>query len=191
MKKLFLIMLAVLSCSAISAGVPEKIELLSSKAILANTEGYYVLSDGSCWKVIGFSRRWRSFNEWWNGVQLVPKNYECVPNDWFLATEIEVYPKFENLQVNEADASNEEALKQCTHLLANSRTGQVLFAIALHPADCMVQVFNDAHADGYNKGYEKGRLDFYQNGADIYKSGHSEGYKAGYAEGLKAYVEGH
>src|SRR5690348_14947900 len=137
MRKMFAVAIAVFGLAAIDASEPEKIEALSAKIILQNSNGYYALSDGSCWKTIGFSKRWRTLSEWWNNVQLVPTYYECVPDDWFLGTQIEVYPKFGNLAVNEADASNQDALKQCTHLMVNTRTGQVLFAIALHPADCL------------------------------------------------------
>ena len=163
----------------------EKVEYLSAKVLLENTNAYYVLSDGSCWKVMGFVKRWRTPSEWWNNVQLVPQNYESIPNDWFLGTKIEAYPKYEYLNVDESNASNQADLKQCTHLLVNTRTGQVLFAIALHPSDCMIQVYNDAHDDGYNQGFTKGRLSSYQNATDIYNKGVSDGYKDGYAKGYQ------
>lgn len=183
MKKWFLFM--ILSCSMIYADQPEKIEMLSSKVICQNTNGYFVLSDGSCWKAVSFSKRWRSLSEWWNNVQLVPDNYECVPNDWYLGAQIAVYPKFGNLEVNEADASNQEVLKQCTHLFVNTRTGQVLFAISLQPAECIIQLFADAHEDGYNKGLYEARLKNYQNSSDSYKRGYAEGYKDGYVKGVQ------
>lgn len=183
MKKCLLIMLV--SCGLICAEAPERIQTLSSKVICENTNGYFVLSDGSCWKAIGFSKRWRSLREWWNSVQLVPENYECVPNDWFLGTLIEVYRKHGNLEVDEGNAVNQETLKQCTHLLFNTRTGQVLFAISLHPAECIVQLFSEAHQDGYNKGFYEGRSKSYQNASDSFKNGYSEGYKDGYTKGLR------
>ena len=65
---------------------PERVAPISAKAILQNSNGYFVLADGTLWKAIGFSKRWRTLTEWWNNVQLVPENYECVPNDWFLGT---------------------------------------------------------------------------------------------------------
>jgi hypothetical protein len=178
-------MIAVLSCSFVYAEGPERVEALSSKVILQNTSGYFVLSDGSCWKAIGFAKRWRSLTEWWNGVELVPENYNCVPNDWYLGSQIEVYPKYEYLRVNEADASNQEDLRQCTHLFANTRTGQVLFAISLHPAECIVQLFTESRKEGYDEGFSLGRLSSYQNADDIYNQGHADGYKAGYIEGIR------
>jgi len=186
MKKWFLVAAVALSCAVIHADDIEKIETLSSKVILQNTDGYFVFSDGSCWKAIGFSKRWRSLSEWWNNVQLVPAHYECVPNDWFLGTQIEIYPKRQALKVDEADASNQEALKQCTHLLVNTRTAQVLFAIALTPAECIVQLSKEMHKDGYDQGFHKGRLETYTNATNIYNDGYAAGYKIGYAEGCKA-----
>ncbi len=185
MKKWLVIALALLSCLGLHASSIEKIEVLSSKVILQNTNGYFVLSDRSCWKAVGFAKRWRTPSEWWNNVQLVPENYECVPNDWFLGSQIQIYSKYENLEVNEANASNSEALKQCTHLLLNSRTGQVLFAVALEPAECIVQLFNDAYQDGHSVGYSQGRLKSYENATEIYNNGHADGYKSGYEEGFQ------
>ena len=183
MRKIFLVTVAILSCSVVFAREPEKVAVLSSKVILENTSGYAVLSDGSCWKVMAFSKRWRSPSEWWNNVQLAPKEYDCLPSDWYLGSQIAVYQKYGNLEVNEADATNQDELKQCTHLFANTRTGQVLFAISLDPADCIVRLFNEAQEEGYKKGYVKGRSSAYQNSAEIYDSGYSEGYKVGYSEG--------
>ena len=158
---------AVLLLSSLGNASEGECARLNAKAILKSTQGYFVLSDGSCWKVMGFQKRWRSVSEWWNGVQLVPENYECIPNDWYLGAEIEVYSKYESLEVNEEDASNQHELQYCTHLLFNTRTQRVLFARALGPEDCIVELFNDAYADGYEKGYNTG----WQAG---YSSGHSK-----------------
>jgi len=186
MKKWLLSIAALISCTVLHADYPEKVETLSSKVILQNTSGYFVLSDGTCLKAIPFSKRWRSLKEWWRNVQLVPKNYECVPNDWYLGSQIEVYSKYENLEVSEANASNQEDLKQCTHLLFNTRTGQVLFAIAMHPAECVVQIYNDSYKDGYTDGYTEGRMEKHKNATDIYNAGFADDQKAGYTEGYQA-----
>lgn len=176
----------VVCCFSAYAGEPEKIETLSTKVIMQSTNGYFLFSDGSCWKVMNFQKRWRSPGEWWNNIQLVPQNYECLPNDWVLGSEIAIYPKYQNMEVNLDNASNLEALKQCTHLLFNRRTGQVLFATSLHPSECITQVFNDANKEGYETGYNKGRLASYQNSAEVYEQGHKDGYKKGYTEGYRA-----
>jgi hypothetical protein len=137
---------------------------LSSKIILPSTNGYFVLSDRSCWKVVGFSKRWRTFSEWWNSVQLIaPECYECLPNDWYVGTQIEVHSKLDRLNVSEADASNQEILRQCTHLLVNSHTGKVLFAISMEPGECMLEVFHEGFKLGHNQGIAEGRLQGYQN----------------------------
>jgi len=186
MKKMLLLAATVLGCAFAEASEPEKIEALSAKVIMQNSNGYFAFSDGSCWKAIGFAKRWRTLSEWWNNVQLVPAEYECLPNDWFVGTQIQVYQKYGNLTVSESDASNQDALKQCTHLLVNARTGQVLFAIALHPADCLVQLSNEAREDGYNEGFSKGRLKSYQNATEVYNDGYQAGYTAGFKDGVRA-----
>lgn len=179
---------AVWTCSIQSL---EKIESLSAKVILQDTNGYFVLSDGSCWKAVPFSKRWRSLNEWWNGVELVPKNYESLPADWYLGSQIEVYAKNNYLKVNEANAANQDVLKQCTHLLLNTRTEEVLFAISLHPAECLTKLFEEAKKEGYSEGYSKGRLSSYQDATEAYNGGYYDGYQAGYAEGVRVGVGEH
>lgn len=183
MKRYLLVAVAMFSCIALSASEPERVEMLSSKVILQNTNGYYVFSDGSCWKVMGFATRWRNLTEWWNSVQLAPQHYECVPSDWYLGSQIEIYPKYGNLEADEANASNEEDIRRCTHLLVNSGTGQVLFAVALDPGVCIAQLYTEAHEDGYKLGYDLGSKQRYN---DVYNNGYSDGYKAGYGEGFQS-----
>lgn len=192
MKKIFFLAIALISFSAIFAApaAAVRVEKLTSKVILQNTQGYFVLSDASCWKVIGFEKRWRSLSEWWNNVELAPESYNCVPNDWQLGTEIEIYSKYSNLQVPENNASNQDELRQCTHMFFNSRTRQVLFAVALEPEDCIIKLYADAREEGYNLGYSQGKLDAslnYQNGySDGKYTGYNDGYKDGYDDGYKA-----
>ncbi len=178
--------IAILSCSFISADQPEKVEALSSKVILESADGYFVLSDGSYWKVVQFVKRWRTPSEWWNNIALVPKNYECTPSDWFLGSQIEVFSKQETtLTVDEMNASNHETLKKCTHILWNARTDQGLFAIALDPADCIVQLHNDARSEGYNKGLRDGLQKSSKNSSEAYDKGYTDGYNAGFREGVQ------
>ncbi|MGD2169559.1 MAG: hypothetical protein PVI40_04905 [Chlamydiota bacterium] len=188
MKKWLLMIVAIISCSAIYANQPERVETLSAKIIKKNKEGYFVLADGSYWKAIGFSKRWRSLSEWWNNVELAPEQYDCVPDDWYLGSLIEVYPKYGNLEISEADASNQEIIKQCTNLLVNNRTGQVLFAIELSPEECLVRLFEEARNEGYDEGYIEGTKKNYKNSAESYNRGHAEGYRVGYTEGYQAAI---
>jgi hypothetical protein len=182
LKKLsFLLLLAsVFSCSFTQASEPERVEILEAAATFPSGEGYFILSDQSCWKVIGFSTRWRTITEWWNGTQLVPQNFENVPKDWTLGSYVEIYSKYGNLSINEADASNQDKLRQCTHLIVNPGTGMVLFAIPLSTSQCMVSLFNEAHATGYSEGYSIG----YSVGCDNqYNSAYNNGYSRGFEDG--------
>ncbi len=182
-KRYLVCVLALFCCSLIHANRPERIESLSCKVIMENTNGYFVLSDRSCWKAITFLKRWRSINEWWNGAELIPKNYECVPNNWFLGSTIEVFSKYGNLEVNEENASNVDEIRRCTHLLRNPQTGQIIFAIALEPAECLSLLYCDASEESYSKGYQAGRLASYHNSTEIYNQGYNDGYNAGYRTG--------
>lgn len=162
MKKWCTLLIALVICSFNYADEPENIEILSSKAMLQSSEGYFALSDGSCWKVMGFSPRWRSLCEWWHNTQIVPPNYLTTPADWLIGTQIEIYPIYGNIEANLDNASNEEDLMECTHLLFDVKTNRVLFAVSMHPAECMAEIFNDAHKDGYDHGFKAG----YQKGCN-------------------------
>lgn len=190
MKKWCLAALALFSCSFAEAQNLEKEEVLSSKICLQDQTGYFVLTDGSCWKVMGFVPRWRSISEWWNNVELVPDNYKCEPGQWVVGAAIQAYPKYGNIEVNLADASNLEALNQCTHLLFNTRTGQVLFAIAMDTGHCLADVFREAYREGRVKGVEEGYAKARSDANTIYESGRAAGYQAGYAAGYKAAMGG-
>lgn len=183
MKTLLFCLFAV---SVMFANYPEKIDYLASKVILKNTDGYFALADGSFWKAITFVKRWRTPSEWWNSVELIPPSYECVPDSWVLGTEIQVFSKYGNNVVNEANASNQEAIKQCTHVLVNARTGQGLFAISLHPADCLNQISKDVSKESFEAGFNKGRLESFQDATHAYNTGRQAGYQDGYQEGYKA-----
>lgn len=163
-----------------SAGEPERISPMIGKIILDSNKGYFVLSDGSFWKAVTFIKRWRTPGEWWQGVELyVPENYDCTPKDWFLGTEIEAYTKISHLNVDESFASNFEDLKKCTHLLYNRGSGKMLFAISMHPADCLGEIFAEGRQQGYDDGYLKG----YNSGYDL---GYKDGFNKGHLQGFNA-----
>jgi flagellar biosynthesis/type III secretory pathway protein FliH len=183
MKKIFFILFTIISFSSF-ADTPEKIEKLTSKVIMQNSEGYFVLSDGSSWKVIGFSKRWRSLSEWWNNIQLTPESYNCLPGDWELGSQIEVFSKSNTLSpVDEANASNQEALKECTYLLINSATKQILFGIPLEPEACITRLAKESHEEGYNLGYKLGYNKATTDCSSKYNEGYSDGYTKGKNEG--------
>ena len=181
----FLVLSLFASISIYASGGPEKTEQICSKATLQDKSGYFVLSDGSCWKIIGFIPRWRTPSEWWNNVELVPENYKCEPSDWAVGTVIQTSPKHLHLEVNEADASNQDSLMQCTDLIVNTRTGQVLFGLALNPAMFLAEVADRFFKDGYNKGERDESLRQAVNSTISYSRGHEAGYKEGY---LDAYL---
>jgi hypothetical protein len=180
MRKWVWIILSMICFSEVFAESSERIETLAAKVILSNSDGYFVLSDGSFWKVIGFSKRWRSLSEWWNNTPLmVSEDFDSLPNDWPMGAQMEIHTKYESPImecVKEADASNQEILKQCSHLLRNKGSGKILFAISIHPAECFVQAFQEARNEGYHEGYSYG----YSMG---YSMGHSAGYSSGYQAG--------
>ena len=187
---MFFTVLVTMSCSVCCASQLERVEALVSKAVLKNSDGYFILSDGSFWKVITFVKRSRTLSEWWNSASLIPEQYECVPNDWFSGAEIQVFSKANHLEVDLANASNEKALKQCTHLLYNSKNGQILFAISMQPSEFIDTLFKDARKEGYNAGYSDGRYQSTNDARASYNKGRDEGYKSGYQAGFQDAVKG-
>lgn len=168
----------------------ERVETLASKIILENTSGYYILSDKSCWKVVGFSKRWRGVVEWWNRVELAPAKYNTIPSDWFIGSEIAVFSKRNALDVSEENASNYDVIRQCTHLLENQRTGHVLFAIYMPVEECFIQLAADSYKDGHAQGFAKCLQENFKSKTDSYSKeydlGYIEGYKNGYDKGYQA-----
>ncbi len=154
MKKIFFILIAFATAHA------EPMALVA-KVTPSENSGYFIFSDGTFWKVSSFVKRWRGPIEWVSGTELsVPEIYECTVDKWSFGDLFEPYLKQGNLQVNEADASNEAELKQHAHLLVNTRTHKVLFATPIHASDFMSQLYKEAyekgHSEGYNKGYYRG-----------------------------------
>lgn len=140
---------------------------LVAKVVPSESHGYFVFSDGTFWKVSSFVKRWRTPLEWISGDELyIPENYVCSVQDWSFADEFEAFLKIGNARVNESDASNEDDLKKHSHILLNGRTGKILFGTPIHPADFLVQVYDE----GYNKGHSVG-----------FSAGYSSGYSAGKA----------
>ncbi len=177
----FFAMLITMNCSVCNASELQRVETLASKAILKNSNGYFILSDVSFWKVITFVKRTRTLSEWWNSASLIPEHYECVPSDWYTGAEIQVFSKNDHLEVDLANAKNEKVLRQCTHLLYNSKNGQILFAISMQPSEFLDNFFYDVRKEGSAEGYKVG----YDEGLSAGRSvGYSQGHSAGHAEGL-------
>lgn len=182
MRQWFAVIVALFAFSHVRADVESYAPVLSAKVSVYEPNGYFQLSDGTHWKVIGFVPRTRGLGEWWNNVQLAPDTYKCLPKDWVVGAQIIAYPKYGNLGVEESNAINHEALKQCSHLLVNQGNAQVLFALPLDPATWLVQLFNDAHRFGYDSGYNKG---FYERSyvtEDEKKKQYDQGYSKGYSD---------
>jgi len=181
-----------LSLSGLYATSPEKIEMLAAKAFVKKEKGYFVLSDGSCWQTIALETRWRSLFEWWNNVELSPENYHCIPNDWQLGSRIEVFPKGQDLEFKEEDATNASELRYYTHYLVNDKL-QVLFAKPLSVADCIVYVANESKQLGYEQGMAKGEENKALSATSHYEKGYREGYLIGHeaaaSKGIKSTEE--
>ncbi len=171
--------MAVVVSSALFADEPQQFAAISTNISLESGTGYFVLSDGSFWKAIPFIKRMRGPLEWWNDVRLVPEQYVTLPKEWPVGLEIAIYSRAWILDVNEENASNQDAIRRCTHLLMNSRTGQFLFAIPFDPASGLAEFYYDVYNEAYKKGHDEG----YGSG---YSIGYGNGSYNGYAEGYEA-----
>ena len=164
---------------------------LSEKISANDGSSFFVLSDGSCWRVYGFQIRWRGVVEWFRGVQLItPENCDCKPDDWVRGSDIEAYPRCDGIDMDISDAGNLDALKKCTHILMNTKNEQILFGTPLLTGDCMIDVYNDAKVVGYNRGYSEGfssghQIGQWTNEEEAYFKGHDDGYEEGYTAGYQ------
>ncbi len=174
MKKILCILIVCIAAYAETGGS------IVAKITPSESQGYLIFSNGTYWKVSSFVKRWRTPLEWLAGNEIyVPENYICDMQSWSFGDEFEVYPKCGNIRVDESHASNEEALKKHSHILLNPRTEKILFGTPIHPADFVVQIYNEGYSLGHSKGYSTG----YNEGRS---SGYSQGYDSGYADGEKA-----
>lgn len=158
MRNWCLFVLSLFACASVCAnGGPERTARLYSKAVFRDGNGYCVLSDGSYWEVVRFFPRERTLCEWWNNVELVPKNYDCGLGDWVVGEVIQTYSKHA-LKVNDADAGNKWSLKQCTDLLVNTRTGKVLFGVSMNPNPVLFlsQISQRFYKEGWDDGWDDG-----------------------------------
>jgi hypothetical protein len=160
MKRVVLAFLMSVAClTAESTGT------LVAKIAPSDTHAYFILTDGTFWKVSTFVKRWRSPLEWLGGAELiVPENYISSLSDWSYYEEFIICPKEGYLKADESAASNQEELKKCTHLFTMPRNGRVLFATPLHPADFSSQLYNEGHSTGYAEGHRAGYAQGYAVG---------------------------
>lgn len=184
MKKYLLGVVCLFATSLMHADETQEVAYAGSLAgqiFVGDTNGFFILSDGSCWKTASFITRWRNPLEWWNSVDLnPPQNFQCTPKDWTLGAPIEVYPKLRLSGIDISNASNAAELNQCTHVMINQHTGHVLFSVALAPSVAMMEIFKTGHAAGYKEGVQKGSSETRQV---AHKEGYNEGRQAAYQEG--------
>ena len=164
MRKLFFGVITVLSLNADPGA-------LVGKVVPSDSNGYFIFTDGSFWKVSSFVTRWRTLREWVSGDELyVPDDYQCTMNAWSFGDIYEVCYKNGNLRVDESHASNESDLKKHSLLMMNPRNKKIFFASQMQPENFIKEIYDLAYDAGYSKGYDYG---------------HSVGLKTGKAEVLR------
>ena len=196
MKKYILGVVCLFATSLVHADTQgaEHVGTLAGQILVGETNGFFILSDGSCWKTASFVTRWRSPFEWWNGVDLTPpQNFQTTPKDWMLGAPIEVHAKMGLSSIDISNASNATELNQSTHVMINQHTGHVLFGVSLAPSVAMMEIFKTGHAAGFQEGVQKGSSETRQA---AHKEGYNEGRQAAYQEGYNegrqaAYQEGY
>lgn len=181
MIKYLLACLCVLNMGLSASESKEHEDVLVSKVVVNDFSGFYSLSDGSIWKVMGLTPRWRTLSEWWNSIQIVPEDFECAINDFYVGANIQIIPKHEYEAFSDGCASNKNDLARCSHIILNKGTNKCVFAVALKPETAIVEVYNESFKQGYSSGYNKGRLATNVEAYDQYE----KGYQAGYQNGVK------
>lgn len=170
-----------------------------AKVCLKNDAGYFFLSNGTFWKIIPFKKRWRTLSEWWNGTEILSKDYQTRVKDWYLGAEVTIHPNQAMQDLIENTSSNVKELEKCTHILVNPNSRKVLFAILLTPGACMGDIYSNGRYEGDQEGYSRGwnigfalgcamkgdqeraRRESYNRGRQV---GYDEGYQDGYRNAL-------
>jgi hypothetical protein len=155
-------------------------EVIQGSVIGGENTAYWILDDGSFWKVFSFVKRWRGPLEWFRGDDLgVPDSYQTSLDQWVSGTEIAVMSKSE-VAADFTNASNQEDLRQATHVIVHKHTGHTLFALSMSANHFLTSVFNEGKLLGRSESYEKGKQDGFQRGFAL---GECEGYEKGFTEG--------
>lgn len=173
-----------LSFSLFADQSQEQESILASKVIITDSSGFYAMGDLSIWKVIGLSPRWRSLSEWWNGVQIVPEDFQCSINDFYVGAKLRIIPKHEYNIFDDACAANKSDLARCSHVIVNTATNKCVFAIALRPETAIVELYNESYNQGYSLGYNEGRRRINVENYHQYEKGYRDGYKQGLKDAL-------
>ena len=165
----------------------EHIGALAGTILVGDTNGFFMLADGSCWKTTSYVTRWRGPLEWWNGVDIAPpQGFQCTLKDWNLGAPIEFHRRHGISGVDLSNASNSAELNQCTHIMINQHTGHVVFGVFLTPTIAMTEIFKTGRETGFREGEQKGRAEtrqyVYQDG---YNKGHEDGYRKGHQKGFE------
>jgi hypothetical protein len=181
MFKYLLSCLCMMNAAVFAQESIEQEGVLASKVLIKDASGFYALSDGSIWKVMGLTPRWRTVSEWWNSIQIVPEDFECAINDFYIGAKLKIVPKHAYDAFDDQCASNKEELARCSHIIINTDTNKCVFAVALRPETALVEVYNESYKQGYSTGYNKGRL---STNIEAYNQ-YEKGYQAGYQNGVK------
>lgn len=176
---------------------------LCSKVVVEPSRGFYCLSDGSIWKVMAVIPREKTISEWWYNLNIVPKNFECNIDDFYVGAKIKIIPRCECSTFNDEVAGNKKELASYSHVLMNTGINKCLFALPLLPETGLMEVYQhgclfgsknynqrrykEGYDNGCNAGYNKGYLQgyFYGYTSEGYQKGYSDGYTAGYNMGKK------
>lgn len=159
MKKHLCCLFTFLSVSCFASATIDSELYLASKVVVHPECGYYVLSDGSMWKVFALHPRWRTLSEWWNSVKIVPEELDCKPDDFYLGVPIKVIQRHGFVKFDETVASNAATLNSCGHIIVNLVSNKGLFAYALKPENALFDVYHEGYRTGHAKGYFEGEVD--------------------------------
>lgn len=132
---------------------------LSAKIMFDPSIGFYSLSDGSIWKVMSVTPRWRTISEWWYNVHIVPEHFECSIDDFCVGAKIKIMPRCEFEAFNDEFIGNKEALAQCSHIFINTETNKCIFGMGFKSENALLEVCHEAYKFGYTYGYDDGYHD--------------------------------
>lgn len=142
---------------------------IQSYFFLKNT-AYVELEDHSIWQLVNIQSRSRTWNEWWNSVEVSLDSEYIWNKDSWNVNNMVYFGSSESVDFPTENISeyDRERISSCNYIMESYDTGKKAFAKQIS-LDALVNKFLQFAKSEYNTGYDKG-----------YNTGYNRGYNAGH-----------
>ena len=131
---------------------PEQVEKIAASFDVSDSVGYFVLSDGTIWRVISAGEHTPDFLESFGGEQLLPEAYRTDTREWVRDADIELYPIESLPQSIDIGSPSRDLVPEATHIVVDIESGKALFAQRLPLIDGLAMVAKESRLAGVQEG---------------------------------------